>query len=132
MASNNWLHLLSFGLISLSGSRRQPTVALSTTEAVYIASADATRQAIWLPLLFDGLQFGLGQKPFPIANDNAGTIALPITRFTMKSLNILDSAIPFCGKRLRRMWWIEENLVDLLHVASTNKIAERSSHQAFV
>ena len=30
-------------------SRRQPTVALSTTEAEYMASADATRQAIRLP-----------------------------------------------------------------------------------
>jgi len=57
-------------------SRRQPTVALSTTEAEYMASADAARQAIWLRLLLDGLQLGLGNKPFPIMNDNAGTIAL--------------------------------------------------------
>ncbi len=28
-------------------SRRQPTFALSTTEAEYMASADAARQAIW-------------------------------------------------------------------------------------
>jgi len=57
-------------------SRRQPTVALSTTEAEYMASADAARQAIWLRLLLDDLQLGLGNKPLPIMNDNAGTIAL--------------------------------------------------------
>jgi len=36
----------------------------------------AARQAIWLRLLLDDLQLGLGNKPFPIMNDNAGTIAL--------------------------------------------------------
>jgi hypothetical protein len=36
-------------------SRRQPTVALSTTEAEYMASADAAKQATWLRLLLDDL-----------------------------------------------------------------------------
>ncbi len=34
-------------------SRRQPTVALSTTEAEHMASADAARQGIWLRLFLD-------------------------------------------------------------------------------
>jgi hypothetical protein len=50
-------------------------VALSTTEAEYMASADATRQAIWLKLLLSDL--GLDHPtPVPILNDNQGAIAL--------------------------------------------------------
>lgn len=58
-------------------SRRQPTVALSTTEAEYMASADAARQATWLRLLLDDLQIGLTtNEPISILNDNNGCIAL--------------------------------------------------------
>ena len=32
-------------------SQKQPTVALSTTEAEYMATSDATRQAIWIKQL---------------------------------------------------------------------------------
>jgi hypothetical protein len=52
-------------------------VALSTTEAEYMASADATRQATWLRLLLDDLQIGLPtDTPVSILNDNNGCIAL--------------------------------------------------------
>nr|ODN85437.1 hypothetical protein L203_05053 [Cryptococcus depauperatus CBS 7841] len=57
-------------------SRRQPTVVLSTTEAEYMASADATRQAVWLRRLLDDFKLGLGNEPLPLMNDNAGTIVL--------------------------------------------------------
>jgi len=57
-------------------SRRQATVALSTTEAEYMAAADATRQAIWLRRLLDDLKLGLGADPHPILNDNMGTLAI--------------------------------------------------------
>jgi hypothetical protein len=58
-------------------SRRQSTVALSTTEAEYMASADVIRQATWLRLLLDNLQIGLPTNiPVSILNDNNGCIAL--------------------------------------------------------
>jgi hypothetical protein len=55
--------------------RCQPTVALSTTKAEYMASAYATRQAIWLKLLL----YDLGidhSKAVPLFNNNQGAIAL--------------------------------------------------------
>ena len=56
-------------------SRQQPTMALSTTEAEYMASADATRQAIWLKMLLSDL--GLNHPtPVTLFNDNQGAIAL--------------------------------------------------------
>lgn len=36
-------------------SQKQPTVALSTTEAEYMATSDATRQAIWIKQLLQDL-----------------------------------------------------------------------------
>jgi len=69
-------------------SRRQPTVALSTTEAEYMASADAARQAIWLRLLLDDLQLGLGNKPFPIMNDDPNTLDFAIVSSASESKTI--------------------------------------------
>jgi len=65
-----------YGGIVAWKSRRQPTVALPTTEAEYMAAADATRQAIWLRRLLDELKLGLGSDPLPILNDDMGTIAI--------------------------------------------------------
>ena len=56
-------------------SRRQSTTALSTMEAEYMASADATRQAIWLQLLLEDLGQGIS-GPLPILNDNNAAILL--------------------------------------------------------
>ena len=65
-----------YGGIVAWKSRRQPTVALPTTEAEYMAAADATRQAIWLRRLLDELKLGLVSDPLPILNDDMGTIAI--------------------------------------------------------
>jgi len=99
-------------------SRRQPTVALSTTEAEYMASADAARQAIWLRLLLDDLQLGLGNKPFPIMNDNAGTIALsknPVHHERSKHIGLRHH---FLRER------VEDNTISLSHVPSADNIAD--------
>jgi hypothetical protein len=57
-------------------SRRQPSVALSTTQAEVLAVTDAARQAEWLRQLLDDLGVGLGEKPMPIMNDNSGAVLL--------------------------------------------------------
>jgi hypothetical protein len=56
-------------------SRRQATTALSTAEAEDMASADATRQAVWLRLLLKDLGQGL-DGPLTILNDNTAAILL--------------------------------------------------------
>ncbi len=56
-------------------SKKQEVVALSTTEAEYIALASATREAIWLRNLLAGI--GAEQKiPTVIFEDNQGAIAI--------------------------------------------------------
>jgi hypothetical protein len=67
----------TFGSVVAWKSRRQATVALSTTEAEYMSSADCARQAIWLQLWLQGAGLTNNNNyQVPILNDNAGAIAL--------------------------------------------------------
>ena len=99
-------------------SRRQPTVALSTTEAEYMASADAARQATWLRLLLDDLKLGLDNQPLPIFNDNAGTVAIsknPVHHDKTKHIALRHHYI-------REK--VEDNTISLNHVPSASNIAD--------
>jgi hypothetical protein len=62
------------GTVSWS-SKKQPLVALSTTEAEYIAATDAAKEAIWLRRLIGELTSPL-QQPTPLFCDNKSAIAL--------------------------------------------------------
>ncbi|KAG0153801.1 hypothetical protein PDIDSM_1180 [Penicillium digitatum] len=58
-------------------SKKQPCVALSTTESEYIAESLAVQEAIWLTQLLTELGIeGFLRKPIPIYADNNGAIAL--------------------------------------------------------
>ena len=62
------------GIISWA-SKKQPIIALSSTEAEYIAANLAVQEAIWLRSLLN--DFGIVQKqPTSINEDNQGVIAL--------------------------------------------------------
>ena len=56
-------------------SKRQPTVALSTAEAEYMAASQATKEVLWLKQLLGELGF-VQSQPVPIRSDNQGCIAL--------------------------------------------------------
>lgn len=56
-------------------SRKQPTVALSSTEAEYMAASSAAREAIWLRQALDELGYHQ-DGPTKIYVDNQGAIAL--------------------------------------------------------
>ena len=56
-------------------SCKQPTIALSSTEAEYMAACQAAREAIWLRRLLQELGFG-STAPTAISCDNQGCIAL--------------------------------------------------------
>jgi len=53
-------------------SRLQKTVALSSTEAEYMAMSDTCRQIVWIQSLFQELGYDL--VPTPICGDNQGSI----------------------------------------------------------
>jgi len=56
-------------------SQKQPTVAMSSTEAEYIALAAAAREAVWLPKLLEELGFPQ-ENPTVICVDNQSTLKL--------------------------------------------------------
>jgi Reverse transcriptase (RNA-dependent DNA polymerase) len=88
-STTGYVFLMDGGAVSWS-SKRQPTVALSTTEAEYMSATQATKEACWLrKLLAD-----LGRKPEQatfIQCDSQGAIALignPVQHTRTKHIDI--------------------------------------------
>jgi len=71
---SGYVFTLGGGAISWS-SKKQPTVALSSTEAKYIASAHATKEATWLRLLLSELGQDMS-SPTVLHVDNQSAIAI--------------------------------------------------------
>ena len=69
-------------------SKKQPVVALSTSEAEYIALSCAAQEAVWLKLLLTS--FGVSiDKPITIKEDNQGAIARdPVKHTRAKHIDI--------------------------------------------
>ncbi|GBE87159.1 hypothetical protein SCP_1004060 [Sparassis crispa] len=73
---SGYLFKLGNGMITWS-SKKQTTVASSTTEAEYMASAEAAKEAMWLQTLFKEIGFEQ-QDPTILFEDN--TVAISIAR----------------------------------------------------
>src|SRR3954447_3482679 len=88
-STTGYLFYLSGGVISWS-SKRQPTVALSSTEAEYMAITHATKEAIWLRSLMNELGYDQS-TPTLIFEDNQSCIALaknPVHHARTKHIDI--------------------------------------------
>ena len=73
-STSGYVFLASGGAITWK-SKKQTTIALSSTEAEYVALSEAAREACWLRNLYD--QIGYPQKyPTIIKGDNDGSIAM--------------------------------------------------------
>lgn len=71
------------GYIFMSGStpvtwnsKKQPTVALSSTESEYMAITEGTKEAVWLRRLFGELKIQDSRVPTTIHGDNQGSLNL--------------------------------------------------------
>lgn len=73
-STTGYAFLLGDGVVSWS-SKRQPTVALSTTEAEYMAASHCLREAIWLRQLLDDVGCSNDEGTLMMC-DNQGAIAL--------------------------------------------------------
>ena len=79
---------LADGIISWQ-SRSQKTVALSSTEAEYMALSDCSRQAVWMKSVFTEL--GMPLATVPICGDNQGSIFIssnPVQERRSKHIDI--------------------------------------------
>jgi hypothetical protein len=89
-STSGYLFYCYGGLVSWS-SKKQPIVALSSTEAEYIALTHAAKEAIWLRSLIGELQQNLELEPTLIYEDNQSCIALaknPVFHARSKHIDI--------------------------------------------
>ena len=73
-STSGYLFMIGNNVISWA-SKKQPVVALSTTEAEYIALCSATQEAVWLRRLLESIQH-VQNGPTTIVEDNQGTISM--------------------------------------------------------
>jgi hypothetical protein len=74
--STTWFVFMMGGGATSWSSKQQPTIALSTTEAEYMASTHATKEAIWMNKLMKELGYMKEKKAMVIRCDNQGAISL--------------------------------------------------------
>jgi hypothetical protein len=89
-STTGYVFLFGGGAVSWS-SKLQPTVALSTAEAEYMAAASAVREALWLRKLLGDLGYDCTQ-PVPILCDNQAALKLlvnPIVSARSKHIDVL-------------------------------------------
>jgi hypothetical protein len=97
-------------------SRKQKTVALSSTEAEYMCLSDTTRQIVWIESLFKELNFDISN--IALCGDNQGAIFLasnPAQEHRSKHIDIRYHYIREC---------VEGKKVILHYVPTTEQIAD--------
>ena len=112
-STTGYVYNLNGGAISWN-SKRQPTVAVSTTEAEYMSAASAVKEGVWLRKLFYSLDIPI--STIDIYCDNQSAIKLlknPI--FSVRSKHI-DIAHHFARERVQRK-------EVTFHYISTNEMA---------
>jgi hypothetical protein len=99
-------------------SKQQPTIALSTCEAEFMAMNLACREALWLRKLLPELGVSLGGAPVEILNDNVGALELsknPILSNRSKHIDVIHM---FARER------VERKEVSFLFVPSEENLAD--------
>ena len=98
-STTGYVFLLYGGAISWS-SRRQQTVAASTTEAEYMAAAAATKEARWLRKLMYNLKLDI--RTVTILDDNQGIIKLLKNPESSQRSKHIDVIYHFARERVSR------------------------------
>ena len=100
-STTGYVFTLYGGAISWS-SRMQPTVAVSTAEAEYMAAGSAVKEALWLRKLLSDFGIVTGGSAVEIRCDNQGAIKLlkhPIASVRSKHIDVLHH---FARERMAR------------------------------
>ena len=98
-------------------SQKQSVVALSTTEAEYIALCTATQEGVWLRLLLENV----GQEqngPTTIYEDNQGAICLSKNPRDHSRTKPIDKKYHFVRDTMSR------NIVDVIRCESKRMLAD--------
>ena len=115
-STSGYLFMIDKSTISWN-SRKQQTVALSTTEAEYIAASAATQEAIWLRHLLSGL--GIFQNdPSVIFEDNQSCIQVAKHPKSHSRTKHIDIRHHFLRDK------IEQKEIKLEYVSTTENLAD--------
>jgi hypothetical protein len=99
------------------GSQYQATVALSTTEAEYMALTRAMKQILWMHSAMD--EIGYPQtKPATLWNDNAGAVALTKNAKNSSRVKHIDIRYHYIRER------VADGDIIVQHIASSNNLAD--------
>ena len=116
-------HSTTGNLFMMSGaaidwlSKKQPVVALSTTEAEYVALSAATQEVVWLSRLLTYIKAPL-QRPILIKEDNQGTIAVARNPVSHKRTKNIDIKFHHVREAL------EDEIIDLMHCPTEQMTAD--------
>ena len=113
-------------------SRKQPTIALSTLEAEYMAESLTARQVIWLRMVLAELGFRLA-KPTTLMVDNQGAISYSTNPVHHACTKHIDIQHHFVREK------IVSNEIEIQHCATDDNLADlltkalpAPKHQEFV
>ena len=115
-STSGYVFLLANGAISWS-ARKQKTVAQNTTEAEYMAMADAANQAAWYRSFLTELGYSV-DNPIPLHGDNKGAIDLalnPVTGRRSKHIGIRHHVI---------REYIEQGQITLIRTPTAEMVAD--------
>ncbi|KIJ23037.1 hypothetical protein M422DRAFT_196412 [Sphaerobolus stellatus SS14] len=115
-STGGYVVMMAGGPVSWS-SKRQQTVALSTTEAEYMAYTRAAQQAVWMSSFMS--EIGLPQDlPAIIYGDNASAIALAKNASGHARAKHIDIRHHSIRERIKK------GQIDIKHVPSTDNLAD--------
>jgi hypothetical protein len=115
-STGGYVYLINGGPVSWS-SKLQPTVALSSTEAEYIAACDAVQEAICLRRLLEDVGYKQ-REPTVIREDNQGCIALSKNPVIQRRSKHIDIKYHFTRER------VESGDVTLEYVVTESQLAD--------
>jgi hypothetical protein len=109
----------TYGGIVAWKSKRQSTIALSTTQAELLASTEAAKQALWLRDLLADLRLGFDEnRPVTIYNDNMGAVQLAKHQHSFK----LNKAFDMRAKFIREQQ--DNGVIKIEHIPTNDNRAD--------
>jgi hypothetical protein len=115
-STSGYVFLLADGAISWT-SRKQRTVAQSTTQAEYMALADAANQATWYRSFLTEIGYEVSD-PIPLHGDNKGTVDLALNPVTGRR----SKHIPIKHHAIRQ--YVEDGFINLIRTPTNDMLAD--------
>ncbi|KAH7460370.1 Retrovirus-related Pol polyprotein from transposon TNT 1-94 [Phytophthora ramorum] len=116
-STSGYAFMMNGGCISWR-SKKQRTVALSSTEAEYMALSEATQEAVWLKVFLCELGEMASDEAVKIYEDNQGSIALAKNPQFHKRTKHIDIRYHFVREK------VEDGQVVLQNVSTTDMLAD--------